>query len=142
MSKGKKVCEFCGRPILPKDWTNIQNKYCDLDCEAYRGEVKPTDAFEVTDDEPAVLQHPQVQVKKEIPVLVVIKPGQKVVLKGNPSLETTVLKATVHMSGDVEYLVTWWAGENDLLEKWVQAGQIDQDARPPEKLAIGFHDRV
>lgn len=124
-------CSVCGKRPLPKDWVNINGKYCEGHSEEILG----------NDSEPDILQLPKVQESEtsedQIPVILVIKPGELVYLEDNSQLRCRVLKAELQRSGDVTYLVGWWDG-NEFKEKWVQPGQIDHKACAPSRVAIGF----
>ena len=124
-------CTICGKKILPENWVNIDQKYCE------GGHLEEP----YLDPEPEILQHPAVQESEtsedQIPVILVIKPGELVYLEDNPDLRCRVLKVELQRSGDVAYLVGWWDG-NDLKEKWVQPGQIDHKTCAPARVALGF----
>ena len=124
-------CSVCGKRPLPKDWVNVNGKYCEGHPEEILG----------NDPEPEILRHPNVQESEtsedQIPVILVIKPGELVYLEDNPDLRCRVLKVELQRSGDLMYLVGWWDG-NDHKEKWVQPGQIDHKACAPARTALGF----
>ena len=130
MNLETKKCSVCGKRPLPYGWVNINGKYCEGHPEEVLGD----------DTEPEVLRHPKLQESEsedQIPVILVVQPGELVYLEDNPNLRCRVLKVELQRSGDVAYLVGWWDG-NDLKEKWVQPGQIDHKTCAPARVALGF----